>query len=201
MTTTTAQAAAPADEAPPAPDRSRLDPRALYKTHFAFVWRNLRRLGVPEKSAEDAAQDVFLVVHRRQDTYDSRWSRPETWLFGIVLRVASDYRRSQRRWSFRFDAQADPEACLDRQGGGPLQPDDELAQRDAIVLLEKALSTLDDAKRAVLVMVDLEEFSVPEAAASLGLNVNTAYWRLRAARQELSNAVSRLTGDGKAGTP
>ena len=52
--------------------------RALHERHFGFVWRNLRRLGVPDAVAEDAAQDVFLVVHRRQSSYDARWSRYRT---------------------------------------------------------------------------------------------------------------------------
>ena len=47
------------------PTPSDLTPRQLYDSHFAFVWRNLRRLGVPDGIIEDAAQDVFLVVHRR----------------------------------------------------------------------------------------------------------------------------------------
>ena len=49
-----------------------LTPRQLYDSHFSFVWRNLRRLGVPDVILEDAAQDVFLVVHRRWNSFDSR---------------------------------------------------------------------------------------------------------------------------------
>jgi RNA polymerase sigma-70 factor (ECF subfamily) len=165
--------------------------RALYESHFGFVWRNLRRLGVPEAAAEDAAQDVFLVVHRRHDSYDARWSRVETWLFGIVLRVARDYRRSQRRWRFRFDSAADVEQVLERKVVGQTEPEVEVARREAVVLLERALDALDDKKRAVLVMVDIEEFTVPEAAEALGVNVNTAYWRLRAGRAEFERALVR----------
>jgi RNA polymerase sigma-70 factor (ECF subfamily) len=42
-----------------------LDFAALYSTHAAFVWRSVRRLGVPEADVEDAAQETFVVIHRK----------------------------------------------------------------------------------------------------------------------------------------
>jgi len=192
----------PASEKPPAHSASaregserglsRERQRAIYESHFGFVWRNLRRLGVPEPAAEDAAQDVFLVVHRRQGSYDARWSRIETWLFGIVLRVAHDYRRSQRRFRLRFDTGADAASALESLSESGDEPDEVLAKREACALLERVLATLDDRKRAVLVMVDIEGFTVPEAAEALGVNVNTAYWRLRTGRAEFDRALARL---------
>jgi hypothetical protein len=116
--------------APPAPPHglgrglTREQQRTLYERHFGFVWRNLRRLGVPEAVAEDAAQDVFLVVHRRQGSYDARWSRVETWLFGIVLRVARNHRRRLRRWRFRFDATSDVTELVERRAIGGDAPDE-----------------------------------------------------------------------------
>jgi RNA polymerase sigma-70 factor (ECF subfamily) len=168
------------------------EPRALYESHFGFVWRNLRRLGVPESSAEDAAQDVFLTVHRRYNSYDARWSRVETWLYGILIRVASDHRRARRRRRRRFDSSVDVQAVLERSDSHEAAPDEVVARHEALELLESALDTLSDKKRAVFVMVDVEQLSVPEAAEALGVNVNTAYWRLRAARKEFDRALVRL---------
>ena len=168
--------------------------RALYESHFGFVWRNLRRLGVPESSAEDAAQDVFLTVHRRYSSYDARWSRVETWLYGILIRVASDHRRARRRRRRRFDSSVDLQAVLERSDSHEEGPDEVVARREALELLENALDALGDKKRAVFVMVDVEQLSVPEAAEALGVNVNTAYWRLRAARKEFDRALVRLRG-------
>jgi RNA polymerase sigma-70 factor (ECF subfamily) len=172
------------------PAKETLEPKALYRTHLGFVWRNLRRLGVPELSAEDAAQDVFIVVHRRWDSYDARWSSVETWLFGIVLRVARNYRRAARRRQGRFDANTDAEEVLQRVATPRSTPDEIAESRQAAALLERMLTQLSDKKRAMLVMVDIEEMSVPEAAQALGVNVNTAYWRLRAARQEFQKALA-----------
>src|SRR5262245_44836563 len=75
---------------PPAPT---LD--AIYEAHVAYVWRVVQRLGVPESSADDAVQDVFLVVHRKLDGFEGR-SSIRTWLYGIALRVARDHRRKRR---------------------------------------------------------------------------------------------------------
>jgi len=167
------------------------NPRDLYASHFSFVWRNLRRLGVVESLAEDAAQDVFLVVHRRWDSYDARWSSVETWLFGILLRVASDYRRASRRRSGRIDPNADAEQVMERVGAPQNLPDEQAMTRQAALILETVLDRLNPKKRALLVMVDIEEMTVPEAAEVLALNVNTAYWRLRKARTEFERELAR----------
>ena len=67
----------------------------VYKEHFAFVWRSLRRLGVREEDANDAAQEVFIVVHRKLGEFSGR-SKLTTWLYGICFRVASERRRARR---------------------------------------------------------------------------------------------------------
>ncbi|HEY1534274.1 MAG TPA: sigma-70 family RNA polymerase sigma factor, partial [Polyangiaceae bacterium] len=69
-----------------------MDFKEVYDANFAFVWRSLRRLRVPDASLKDAMQDVFLVVHRRLGEFEGR-AKVSTWLFGICLRVAKDYRR------------------------------------------------------------------------------------------------------------
>ena len=60
---------------------------AIYDEYFPFVWRTLHRLGVPKTELDDAAQEVFLVVHRKLDTYD-RTSSVRTWLFGVAQLTA-----------------------------------------------------------------------------------------------------------------
>jgi RNA polymerase sigma-70 factor (ECF subfamily) len=157
--------------------------------HMDFVWRNLRRLGVQESSIDDAVQDVFLVVHRRLQDFEER-SQMKTWLFGIVLRVAATHRRSLQRRRDRISdlAPVPLESLPDSNGDGPLEL---VAKREARAMLHRLLSEIDDDKRDMLVSVDLEQMSVPEAAHSLGINLNTAYSRLRAARAAFNEAVVR----------
>ena len=181
---------APATQSAPKDGSAPLTPRRLYDSHFSFVWRNLRRLGVPDLIAEDAAQDVFLVVHRRWDSFDARWSSVETWLFGILLRVARNHRRSLKRRGVWFVPSGGE--AVQAVASGEAGPADLVARREAALMLERLLDTLDDDKRAILVLVDVEQMSVPEAAEALGINLNTAYWRLRAARKRLDKALARV---------
>src|ERR1043165_2409120 len=64
----------------------------VYRAHFAFVWRSLRRLGIREEDAADTAQEVFIVVHRKLPEFAGR-SKLTTWLYGVCFRVASERRR------------------------------------------------------------------------------------------------------------
>jgi RNA polymerase sigma-70 factor (ECF subfamily) len=68
----------------------------------------------------------------------------------------------------------------------------ELASRnDQLGLLAKALAELDEAKREVFVLAELEEMPVPEIARALEIPLNTAYSRLRAAREAFEQALAR----------
>jgi RNA polymerase sigma-70 factor (ECF subfamily) len=154
----------------------------IYQQHFDFVWRNLRRLGVPPEQLDDAGQDVFVVVHRRRGDFASR-STLRTWLFGIVLRVASDYRRKRSRANV---CRLEEKDALRMPQPGPF----ELAsRREAVELLERFLDSLSDKTRPVFILAELEEMTVPEVALALALNPNTVYSRLRLARRSFERAV------------
>ncbi len=173
---------------------------AIYDEFFDLVWRNLRRLGVPEATLDDAAQEVFLVVHRRLGQFEGR-SSLKTWIFSIVTRVASDARRTLRRKSPHTRT---PESAVDAEliaDEHTKRPDESFEQRENTRLLHRLLDTLDDDKRTAFVLVELEEMTVPEIADALGENVNTVYARLRAARREFEAAVAREKAREKAREP
>ncbi len=162
---------------------------AVYEEHFDFVWRNTRRLGVPDALVDDAVQEIFLVVHRRLAEFEGR-SSLRTWLFGILARVASDHRRAIRRKSPHTrapGAAVDLDAVPDEAEG----PHDRVVREEGVRLLHALLDELDDDKRAVLVLAELEQMTVPEIAEALGANVNTVYARLRAARRDFEQAAQR----------
>jgi RNA polymerase sigma-70 factor (ECF subfamily) len=148
------------------------------------VWRSLRRLGVPDRLLDDAAQDVFIVVHRRLAEFEGR-SSLKSWLFGIARRVAHDHRR---RVSRKERTEELPEMLPDPHAGTPAA-DAERAQ--AMRVLHEILATLDDDKREVFVLAELEQMTVPEISEAIGANVNTVYSRLRAARAGFEAAVQR----------
>lgn len=154
---------------PPLPPLAR-----LYRDHFASVWSALRRLGVPSASLEDAVHDVFMVVHRRRDGFEGR-SAARTWILGIARRIAYRYRRSHARTQQRHRALASVPARV-------LDPDDDMARREAWRALLAFLEELDEDKRAAFVLGELERLNREELGAALGVSPNTAYSRLRAAR-------------------
>lgn len=156
---------------------------AVYESEFAYVWRNLRRLGVSDAQLDDATQDVFLVVHRRLGDFESR-SKIRTWIFGIVLRVASTYRRTaQRRRTEPLD---------EHVAESTLSTEDLTERAEAGRLLRRLLDVLDDDRRAVFVLAELEQMTAPEVSAALGVNLNTVYSRLRSARRDINAALERL---------
>jgi len=157
-------------------------PEQAFEQYFSMVWRSLRRLGVRENALDDAVQDVFLVLHRRWADFQHQ-SSLRTWLYGISLRVASEHTRRARRERARWSPElTDLESPIE-------SPDRLYQQREASELLQHALARLDEKERQILVLIDLEERSVVEAADALGINLNTAYSRLRRARQSFEKAL------------
>jgi RNA polymerase sigma-70 factor (ECF subfamily) len=160
--------------------------RATFEAHFSYVWHSLRRLGVRQNDLEDVTHDVFVVVDRHYQDYDpTRPLRP--WLFGIAYRVAADYARLARHRHETLDGGDRADAVDPR----PIA-DSALEASEARELVMKALEALSVDRRAVLVMHDLDGFSMPEIVAQLGIPLDTGYSRLRLARQELKEAAARL---------
>lgn len=172
------------------PRRERFE--AIFEAELPYVWTSLRRLGVFERDLEDVAHDLFLSVYKRFDELDaSRPPRP--WLFAFALRHAADYRRLARHRTDLFGDEEPPAA-------GEATAEDAIARRQRAALLERALATVELDKRAVLILHDLDEVPMPEAAATLGIPLNTGYSRLRVAREELAAAVRRAAKTMR-GTP
>src|SRR3954464_526662 len=69
--------------------------RQIFVEYASFVWRTLRRLGVPDADADDLCQDVFVVVHRKLGDFQAQ-SSLRTWLYGICIRTAAEHRRLAR---------------------------------------------------------------------------------------------------------
>jgi RNA polymerase sigma-70 factor (ECF subfamily) len=169
------------------PDREGVDFDALYEREFDFVWRTLRRYGVPEGAIDDAVQDVFLVAHGRLAAFEGR-SSLRTWVFGIARRVARDHRPSTRARATAMDGDV-LEALADIAARSPLATVEAIERAE---LLEKLLASLSREKREAFILVELEEMTVLEASDALGVNANTVSSRVRAARQELEQALVRF---------
>jgi RNA polymerase sigma-70 factor, ECF subfamily len=172
------------DDVNRAPSRSPPDLAAIFDEHFDYVWATMRRLGVHEADREDLVHEVFLKVHARLADYDgNRPLRP--WLFGFAYRVAADHRRLARHKVEVLGSAAEAVAS-------GLPADDQLQAIEERDILLSALQMLDLERRAILVMHDLDEVPMPEIADLLGVPLNTAYSRLRLAREQLGIAARGL---------
>lgn len=155
---------------------------SAYEQYFTFVWRCLRSLGVPRAQLDDAAQEVFLVVHRRLDTFEGN-SSFRSWLFGILRHVAFNQRRTVKRKTGRSEPL---DSNLRSTAPGPHESAE---ATEAAAFLERFLAGLEQKKREVFALAVLEELSIPEVSEALGIPLNTAYTRLRRAREEFRRAL------------
>jgi RNA polymerase sigma-70 factor (ECF subfamily) len=155
----------------------------VFKDCAPVAWRALRHLGVAEADLKDVSQEVFLVVHRKLPTFDGR-STLRSWVYGICVRVASDYRRAARRRREVLGEDV-PELSL------PASQHEQLEQGRALAWLDGVLETLDESKRAVFVLFDMEELPMTEVAHAVGCPIKTAYARLYAARKHVEVAAAR----------
>ena len=181
------------DDTDGGPAPAGLLPQALaqvYEQHFDFVWRNARRLGVPTAYADDVAQDVFMIVQRRMRDFNGRGS-VKAWIFGILVRVVRDHRRSFRRKGARhvpIEQAAHVTSSAVEPGLTPV----EVAERaEHVRLLEQLLAELDEDKRTLLILSELEQWTLREIAELFGSNTNTIHSRLRAARKAFEQAYAR----------
>lgn len=164
----------------------------VYTARFAFVRRTLVHLGVPRADLEDALQETFVAAYRHWSEFRADGDE-RAWLFGISRRIAYRYRRSAARRAKLVRAY-EPRDCH------PPEPDSALAEREAADLLQRFLAGLTPRKREVFVLARLEGMTGIEVAATLGINANTMWSRLRAAQDELDRFVrvhrARMGFDG-----
>jgi len=157
--------------------------REVFDKHARYVWRSLLGLGVRERDVADASQQVFLVVHDRLAADQVPAGALRTFIYGVCLRVASDFRRRAHRRHERLFAEP-PE---------PSQPPEQeraIGHRQALAQLDAVLAALPPRQREAFVLYEIEELSMHEVAGALGCPLQTAYSRLHAARRSVMAALS-----------
>lgn len=161
----------------------RYDLGEIYRENVDYVWRVLSHLGVHPADVGDVAHDVFLTVKRRLPSFEGR-STLRTWIYGICIRMVSDYRgRAFRRREVPHDEI--PEQHLSAEQPRAAE-DSELRAK----LLE-LLSGLKNEQREVFVLYEIEELSMREVAEAVGCPLQTAYSRLHAARDALKSRLKQ----------
>ena len=166
--------------------RPQLSVAEVHARHGEFVRKTLYRMGVRAPHLEDVYQEVFLVVHRRLDSYAGHCAIT-TWLFEVCFRVTAGYRR---RAHFRREQLVADAASVPYFAPTPT-PERWVEKRQAAHRLQDMLSTLNLEQRVVFTLFELEGLSCEQIGTQLGVPVGTVYSRLHRARKSFLRALSR----------
>jgi RNA polymerase sigma-70 factor (ECF subfamily) len=160
---------------------------ALVREHSSYVFRVLQCLGVRAADVEDLCQETFVVVHRKLPTYEPRGAL-RSWIYGIALRIVSDYRkRAYRKRELLHEppeqrSAADQERALERQQDWQL--------------LGRLMAELSEEQRQVFVLFEIEALPMREVIAIVGCPLQTAYSRLQVARKHIAQQHAQLRAEG-----
>jgi RNA polymerase sigma-70 factor (ECF subfamily) len=179
---------------PPAPDASvrpgAVDFDAVYEEMVDYVWNVACRMGVRPSDAEDVVQEVFVTVYRRLGEFEGR-ARLKTWVFSIAVHFVQHYFRThQRKPGDRATTKGtEIHVLADQRENGPAS---QVERRERYDVLDRVLAELDEGKRLVFVLAELEEMTLADIGEIVGANANTVATRLRAARQAFEKALARF---------
>jgi RNA polymerase sigma-70 factor (ECF subfamily) len=159
----------------------------LFRQFAPFVASFLLRIGVQRADLDDLIQDVFLVAHRNGG-YTVGPAKPTTYLAAIAIRAASSHRRKRRTRSFvQFNS-----SVVNIAPDQEINPESHIDKKRKLQILQRALDKMDDDKRSIFVLAELYGETVVSLANGLGINVDTAYNRLRVARKIFRGAAKSL---------
>ncbi len=154
----------------------------FFLEHYGFVRRCTRRFGVPEAHADDAAQEVFMVAHRRKGDYEGGAPRP--FLRGVAWRVCANVRRrlnvrDQRSTSVSVEAVEAPD-----------RSDASVAKKERAQVVRRCLATMDPARSEAFQLLVVEGLHATEVAKILNTSTHAVYRHVRAAKLALSAAIA-----------
>lgn len=173
---------------------------SCYRREASYVANAVRGFGVAHDEVDDAVQEVFMVLHRRWRELDPELPM-RTWLYAVARRVSGNRRRARLRRKLghlraceRHDTDEAPEGSIPR-------PDDQLAIKQAVGILQAILSRLPPARRIVYLLTVVDELTAAEVALRVRRPRNTVSSQLRIARIEIRQLARRLTGEAQAAKP
>jgi RNA polymerase sigma factor (sigma-70 family) len=160
---------------------------AFYRRHVDAVLRFVTRRVSDPQLAADLTADIFLAVLDSAHTYLPGRGSEIAWLYGVARNVVSAQHRKAAR-----EARA-----TGRVAGRRLMDDDDLVRMEERIDAERrmrsaleAMAELPEGERAVLELVAIDQLTVSEAAAALGIRKVTARVRLHRARRSLEHVAS-----------
>jgi len=158
--------------------------QAMLGSYLDGLWRFLRRMGMSPDDASDGVQDVMLVATRRIRDIDE--GKEKSFLFSTAFRVATARRRKVAELR-----EVEEESLHEVADGGP-GPETSIDEGRARALLDRTLASMPDDLRTVFVFYELEDMTMADTAATLGIPPGTVASRLRRAREDFTARLGRL---------
>jgi len=164
----------------------------LVERHQHRVFAVARGILKRQEDVEDIAQQVFVKAYFSLKRFDQR-AAFSTWLYKITVNECWDLLRKRKARPLVYEADFSTEqsrqfsATEQKADSGP-DTSERMAMRQR---LDKMLAQLDDRDRSMLILKEVEGFSVEEIADSLGLNANTVKVRLFRARRRIVEYARR----------
>lgn len=160
---------------------------ALTMPHLNDLFRTALRVLRDRSVAEDIVQEVYLQAWKSFDRFEAG-TNCRAWLFKIMFHVISHHRR---KW-YKFDLFSDSEEALESVRWEPPVPE-HLTDEEVLM----ALDEIPEQYRAVILLVDVQEFSYKEASAVLQIPAGTVMSRLSRGRSLLRSKLASYAGIAK----
>ena len=155
------------------------------EAHAALVLRTAQRLLLSEADAQDAAQEVFLKLHRFASKFDeSRDLRP--WLYRMTVNVCHDLRR-KRKLDLALEN-------VPQRAASEPTPEERWSSEERRQMLFSALAALSDREREAIVLRDLEGLTTAEVGEAMGTTEATVRSQIAMGRAKLKDYVAGRMG-------
>lgn len=165
--------------------------RALYEAYRDRVYSTCYRITGNATDALDAAQETFVLVHRRIGGF-RRESRLSSWIYRIAVNASIDLKRrsTSRPWTSLEALRSDPDRGLDPEDDAQPDPPRAVGRGELASDVQAAIGRLSDKLQVVVVLRYLQELSYDEVAETLGISLGTVKSRLSRAHEALDRELT-----------
>jgi RNA polymerase sigma-70 factor (ECF subfamily) len=161
--------------------------RQLLERYQQYAYALAFRIVFGDDRAREIVQESFIRVWQNLGRFDSS-RKFSTWLYAIVVNLAYDGIRADRRRLGMFSSFSGEEA--EPASGSDLQ--ESVSNRDLAERIRRLTAELPPKQRMVFVLRDLQDLSVQEVAETLGMSASSVKANLCYARQQIRKRLERL---------
>ena len=154
----------------------------IYKYHMKDLYNYLLQLSRHPQTAEDLVQDTFIKAYDHLESYQGERVRP--WLFRVAYNTYIDHYRREKR-----QIQADPQLMDAINTNIVAGPEEEILFQERLGLWFKAVNTLPEKNRQIILLRDYYDFSYQEVADILNLSLTNVKVTLFRARQKIKEVM------------